>query len=200
MSTPGKKLKYTFRRIPLFFFYVMRRIGIRILPLLLVREDIKISGMESGPFHLGFEGPESIDEILPMEPGSSRTEISQWFKEGKLCYGVRDGDRLIGKMWCDTEGYHYPFDDRPLETGGVYLFAAWVLDEYRGQNVAVLMRSRCCEALKELGFTRFYSRTFYFNRPARRFKEKLGCKNESLELHVNLFGKWARTWTLKRYS
>lgn len=200
MSASGKKLKYAIRRIPLFFLYVLRRIGIRITPLLMVREDITVGGMDNGPFHMGFEGPESIDEILVVEPVSSRNELARWFKEGKLCYGVRDGDRLIAKMWCDPEGFHYPLDEHRLEKGEIYLYAACVLNEYRGQNVAVLMRSKCCESLEKLGFIRFYSSTFYFNYPARRFKEKLGCKNESLELHVNLFGKWKRTWTLKRYS
>jgi GNAT superfamily N-acetyltransferase len=174
--------------------------GVRITPLLMVHEDIAARHLDNGPFRMGFEGSDRIDEILPVEPGSDRNEVSRWFAEGKLCFGVRDGERLIAKMWCDTESFHHPLDHHPLGKDAVYLYAACVLNEYRGRDIAVLMRSACCNALRENGFSRFYSCTFYFNYPARRFKEKLGCRNESLHLHINLFGRWARTWVLKRYT
>ena len=195
-----KKLKYAIKRIPRFVLYLFRKIGIRITPLLIVREDIKVKGLDAGAFLLGFEGPDSIDEILKVEPGSDRDEISRWFTEGKLCFGVRDGKRLIAKTWCDPEAFHYPLADRRLGKGEAYLYAACVLAEYRGQNIAVLMRSECCDALRKIGFTGFQSFTAYFNYPARRFKEKLGCENESLHLHIVLFGKWSRTFTLKHYK
>lgn len=201
MSTARKKkLKYAIRRIPLFVLYVLRKIGIRITPLLVVRGSDEVKKLDAGTFHMGFEGADSIDEILVVEPGSDRSELSGCFTEGNLCYGVREGKRLIAKMWCDLEAFHYPLANRRLEKGEAYLYAACVLDEYRGQDIAVVMASECCNALREMGFTRFYSTTFYFNYAARRFKEKRGSTNESLELHIDLFGKWSRTWTLKRYS
>jgi len=177
--------------------------GIRIVPFLTVREE-GVAPLDRGPaqsaFNPGFQSAADIEEILLVEPGSRHDEVAGWFGEGKLCFGVRDGSKLVAKMWCDLEAFHFPPNYRLLEDDEVYLYAACVARDYRGKNLAPLMRSACCVALREMGRSRFYSYTDYFNYPARRFKEKLGAKNEALRIHVDLFGKWSNTWTLKRYG
>ena len=103
-------------------------------------------------------------------------------------------------MWCDPNEFNYPPNYRKLDDDEVYLFAAFSNPDYRGQGLAPLMRSAGYAALRNRGKSRFYSYTEFFNTPARRFKEQLGERNELLRLHIDLFGKWSKTMTLRRYD
>lgn len=181
---------------------VLKKAGVNIEPFLTVREGENSAAPANVPdqFRLGFLDAEDLDELVKLEPGSNRDEISRWLQEGVLCFGVRDQSRLIAKMWCDPNEFNFPPNYRKLEDDEVYLFAAYSDPDYRGQGLAPLMRSAGYAALRDKGKSRFYSYTEYFNTPARRFKEKLGARNEKLRLHIGLFGKWSKTMTLRRYN
>jgi len=125
--------------------------------------------------------------------------IRTWLDEGKKCFAAWDGPRLVANMWCDFEEFNYPPNYRRLNDDEVYLFAAFSHPDYRGQNLAPNMRLHCYDTLQELGRHSFLSYTDYFNVAARRFKEKLGARNEMLRLYVCLFGRWSRTFTLRTY-
>ncbi|MGI9262483.1 MAG: GNAT family N-acetyltransferase, partial [Woeseiaceae bacterium] len=103
------------------------------------------------------------------------------------------------KMWCDPDEMYHPIEAKRLEADEVYLQMAYVDPDYRGQNIAPLMRIAGYEALREIGKTRFYSYSMYENTRARRFKEKLGARSESLTIHVRWFGKWSicRTFPMR---
>jgi hypothetical protein len=62
------------------------------------------------------------------------------------------------------------------------------------------MRQQCYAALRARGRDSFYSYSDYFNAASRRFKKKLGAVDESLFVHVTLFGRLTRTFTLRRYA
>lgn len=189
------------RRVLLGTLARLRCIGVTLHPFLTVREGEGEAAPGDPPetFRFGFLTEADIDELLRLEPGAEAGQIRQWFREGKLCFGVKDGPALIAKMWCDLEAFHYPPNYRALEPDEVYLYAAYADPACRGRNLAPLMRSRGYAALRQSGRRRFYSYTDYFNKPARRFKEKLGARNESLRLYIDLFGLWRRTLTLRVY-
>lgn len=189
-----------FRRFIPTLLWRFSQAGIRIIPFITEREgDCLDVASPAGSVEPGFQTSDHIEEILEIDPEINREKVKRWFSEGKLCFGVRDNGRLVGKMWCDLDAFNFPPNFRKLEEDEAYLFAARVADDYRGRNVAPLMRSACYAALRKMGRERFYSYTDYYNYPARRFKEKLGVKSEALRLHLDLFGKWSATWTLKRY-
>ena len=197
----SKGLRFRARIFPA-IFRRLRRIGITVEPFLTVREGEKPTGFDptNSAFGFGFLAEEDNDELIQFDKDVSHEELCERFREGKLCYGVRDGPVLVAKMWCDLNEFSFPPNFRKLEDDEVYLFAASARPYYRGQNVAPLMRSACYASLQKIGRTRFYSYSDYFNTPARRFKEKLGARDEALKLHVGLFGKWSKTMTVKRYS
>jgi hypothetical protein len=62
------------------------------------------------------------------------------------------------------------------------------------------MRLNCYSALRAIGRDSLLSYTEYFNTAARRFKAKLGAVDESLCVHVALFGHYSRTFTMRRYT
>ncbi len=202
MRAPALRFKQQLKRIPPHLLYLLTKIGMKVSPFLTVREKGAPPDFDptTSPYRLGFESSANIDEILEIEPGSNRDEVSRWFDEGKLCFGVRDGSRLIAKMWCDLEALNHPPAYRLLDSDEAYLFAACVDNDYRGQSIAPLMRSACCVALCQMGRSRFCSFTDFYNLPARRFKRRMHAEDEALFVHMDLFGKWARTWRVKRYN
>lgn len=179
----------------------LRRVGIRIEPFLTVREGEHQADFyqTQHTFTFDFLNLEDAEELVRFELGASRDEIHKLFRKGKLCYGAKVSQHLAAKMWCDLEEFNFPPNYRKLADDEVYLFAAYSHPDYRGQKLAPIMREACYASLRKMGRTRFYSYTDYFNTAARRFKAKLGARNEAIKLHVNLFGKWSRTFTLKRY-
>ena len=178
----------------------LRQAGVRIEPFVTVREGVVHLELPDAPdtYHFGFLTSADTEDLLSLEAGASHDEITRWFGDGKLCYGVRDGSRLIAKMWCDLDEFSYPPNYRRLEPDEVYLFAAYTDPAHRGDGLAPLMRAEGYAALRKKGRSRFYSYTDYFNTPARRFKAKLGAREELLRLHIDVLGKWSKTVTLKR--
>lgn len=154
----------------------------------------------SEAFHFAFLTAEDIEDLIRLEPRADRQQSIARFRDGKLCYGVWDRSRLIAKMWCDLDEFNYPPNYRRLDADEVYLFGAFTDPDYRGQNLAPLMRAAGYSELRKMGRNKFYSYTDFFNTASRRFKIKLGARNEALRMYLELFGKWSKTYTLRRYG
>jgi GNAT superfamily N-acetyltransferase len=177
----------------------LRKIGIHLEPFFTVREGEHRLPIQDSKFRFDFLAENEFEALVEFSQSEGRQVIRSWLDEGKRCFVAWDGPRLIACTWCDFEEFNFPPNYRRLDSDEVYLFAAVAHPDYRGQNLAPQMRNRCYEALRESGRSRFLSYTDYFNVPARRFKEKLGARNEALRLYVRLFGKWSRTVTLRHF-
>jgi GNAT superfamily N-acetyltransferase len=151
-------------------------------------------------FKGGFAGPEDIEELVRVEPGTDAAMCAERLRRGLLCYAVKDGDRIVAKMWCDLEECNDRAYFRRLASREVYLFSAYTDPALRGHNLAPFMRQQCCAALKAMGRDAIFSCTDYFNTAARRFKQKLGAVDELLCVSVTLFGRFSRTFVLRRYT
>ena len=180
----------------------MRWFGIRLELFITVREGETPVEIAQPPdtFRFAFLSAADIDDLMRLEPTIDRQQLTTWFQEGKLCFGVWDQARLIANMWCDLDEFNYPPSYRKLAADEVYLYAAFADSDYRGQSLAPLMRAKSYASLREMGRSRFCSYTDYFNTAARRFKHKLGAREEALRMHFELFGKWSKTVTLRRYD
>jgi ribosomal protein S18 acetylase RimI-like enzyme len=179
----------------------LERIGILVQPFLVVSGgeqplDVDLSRRD---YDFGFLTEADIDALLRLESDPPRETLEDWFRRGRLCFGVKDGPRVVAKMWCDPETFNFPPNFRELAEDEVYLFAAYADPAYRGRNLAPMMRYACCKSLGTMGKTRFWSYTDYYNVPARIYKAKLGARDEALRLHLSLFGRWSGTFTLRRY-
>ena len=179
----------------------LRHVGIQTELFLVVREGQRATAIlqSDGELACGFLTSEDVPALVALEPGTDPEKCRAWFAEGKMCFGARQDNKLVAKMWCDLESFNYPPCFRRLARDEAYLFAAYADPHARGRNIAPIMRERCYVALRAMGRQRFYSYTDFFNVPARRFKAKLGAVDESLKMHVLLFGRWSATWTLRRY-
>ena len=148
-------------------------------------------------YEFGFLTAIDVEDLTRLEPGTDREKLITWFREGKLCYGVRDNSRLIAKMWCDFTDFNHPTNLHKLAADEVYLFSAYVDPEYRGRGLAPLMRTAVYASMRAMGRSKFYSYSRYFNTAGRHFKSKLGAREESLIMHFRLFGKWSRSLTFR---
>lgn len=182
-------------------FALLRRVGIRIEPFITMREGQAPAGLEQDASRLALVplAPADIGELVRHMPNVDGTTLGKWFEDGRICFGVRAGSELIATMWCDLKKFNYPPNFRKLAAEEAYLFAAYIDPRYRGQDLAPLMRVACYAALRRIGRSIFCSYSEYLNRPARRFKSKVGAIEEELRVHIDLFGKWSKTLTLKKY-
>jgi GNAT superfamily N-acetyltransferase len=179
----------------------LSRLGIHIEAFFMVREGARQSEALSldSQFRLVTLTAADIGELMQLDKEEVRAKALRCFSEGALCFGLRDGDRLVAKMWCSlTWLYHEPMR-RELRQDEAYLFSAYTDPTYRGRQLAPQLRSACYQALRNLGRTNCLSFTVYTNNASRRFKAKLGAVEESLHLYVRLFGKWSRTWLVREY-
>jgi GNAT superfamily N-acetyltransferase len=184
-------------------FWRLGRIGVSIKLYVTVREGEVQPDSEllNDTFVFCELTEDHIDDLLQLDSLYYTTKrLTDWFKEGKLCFGLRDGERLVAKMWCDLAEVNWDPAYRKLKPQEAYLFAAFSDPEYRGQNLAPTLRAACYLALRERGRSEFYSHSEYFNLPARRFKQKLGGIEEDLQIEIRLFNKWSRTIILRRFG
>lgn len=181
------------------FLRAMSWIGVRVDLLVIVREGETPIDVSQPPddYIYDFISVADIEELYRLDPENDRETLATWFQQGKLCFGIRDNKRLIAKMWCDLNEFYHPTHPHMLSADEAYLFLAYVDPDYRGQNLAPKMRAASYAALSGMGRSRFYSYSRYFNSAARRFKTKLGAREEGLRLHFRLFSKWSKSLTFR---
>jgi GNAT superfamily N-acetyltransferase len=181
---------------------LLGRAGIRINPFLVVREGDVAADVSQDADGLRFSiaGPDQIDALLRLQNTHTDASLREWFDAGKLCFIASDGDQIVALMWCDLAAFNYPPHFRRLAANEAYLFAAVADPAFRGRSVAPALRLFCYQELRRRGVDRFYSYTDWLNVPARRFKAKLGARNEALRIAVDLWGRWQTTFTLRRYD
>jgi len=181
------------------FLRALSWIGVRIDLLVIVREGESPLDVSQSPdgYDYGFVSATDIEQLYRLDPENNRQKLAKWLQEGKLCFGIRDNGRLIAKMWCDFDEFYHPTHPYMLAADEAYLFLAYVDPDYRGQSLAPKMRIAGYAALRGMGRSRFYSYSRYFNSAARRFKAKLGAREEGLRLHFRLFGNWSKSLTFR---
>ncbi|MFM1878454.1 MAG: hypothetical protein RLZZ241_1320 [Bacteroidota bacterium] len=96
----------------------------------------------------------------------------------------------------------YPFKNKlfTLKPNEAYLDSMFTFDAFRGRNLAPFLRYKAYEILAVEGYTDCYSITQYFNKSSRRFKEKLNAYPIAFYLYFNLFRRFSRNLTLKKYK
>jgi len=183
----------------------LSRGGIQIQLYLLALEGLsgrQLPQWESGfsEYRVGFLDPDEV-QMAAMIPGraTAKETFLQRLRENKKCFGVKHGEQVVAYTWCDLAECHRPGNRFPLKHNEAYLFDAFTSRKFRGKDIAPYMRYQCYKELAKMRRHRLYSVTSYFNRSARRFKEKLDAKSLELCLFVNLFKKWHFNIRLRKY-
>jgi len=189
-------------RITRWLIKQIARAGIDIDVFLVTREG-RSPGAErltvDSRFTTGFAGLEDIPELVRVEPDTDPLLCAQRFRDGLLCYAIKNDGRIMAKMWCDLKECHDPHR-RPLTQREAYLFSAYTDPAARGQNLAPFLRQQFYAALRAIGRDSIFSHTYYFNIAARRFKQKIGAEDEALYVNVTVMGRFSRRFMLRRYQ
>lgn len=193
------------RLVLLYIFDRLERIGIEITPYYITEE-----------FH--FDEPDLI--LKPkLEPLSasflSSAEIEKMFvhleakdvgggkkesvDEGCLCFVLEHNNQIAAVMWCNLRRCHSKLSPFLLKEDEAYLFGAYTFKAYRGKDLAPYIRYQLYEQLNQMGRTKFYSITKFFNTSALKFKKKLKAKPLKLGLFIRLFNKYQWNVILKEY-
>jgi hypothetical protein len=151
-------------------------------------------------------------ELLPPETPTiaamggrqlSEAEIAGRFTCGDVAFGTFHGERLVACTWANLR--HFPgLGDSPpvrdLNSEEAYLYDAYTIREFRGRAIIPELRNCLYGALHTAGRRKFYSVSVYFNRSARRFKEKLGARELELRFSVNIFGRIRKDFLIRAHS
>jgi ribosomal protein S18 acetylase RimI-like enzyme len=184
----------------------LSRWGLVIRPLYVFKEGL--SDREPKDFGLSFREYETVfltsDDMKALDciDGRDTTEFAMrdLINEGSKCLGIKIHGRIAGFTWCRFDIFGHPFTkDCTLHENEAYLFDMYVLEAYRGINIAPFLRYRCYEELAKIGRTVLYSYSDVSNASAVRFKKKLDARVISLRLYIRL-GKFRRNWKLKTYD
>jgi ribosomal protein S18 acetylase RimI-like enzyme len=122
-------------------------------------------------------------------------------RKGDKCLGLKNNGKIVGFTWSRFDQFAYPSNfGFSLGPDEAYLYDMYVLKEYRGRNIAPLLRYSSYQELAKIGRTVLYSVSLIPNTPAIRFKKKLGAQIQSLWLYVRLNKKISWNWKLKTYK
>lgn len=186
--------------------HYLRRVGFQLVPYYYVRERLpedlpsSLTALPEG-FEFARFGEAEIAELggLPAnDETASEALMRQRLQAGHSCLGMKHRGSIVAYTWFaldETQTRLYPVALQPNEA---YLFNMYVEPGHRGHNLAVMMRYRCYEALRDLGRDTFYSVTITSNKPSWRFKQKLGATRLFLGLYLQLFQKFEGRWIVWR--
>lgn len=183
------------------------RIGFRIEPFLLYQEGIFTNYPEGWKesftdYEVGFLGPEDMKAIgaLPGRLYFNEERLLARLEEGKKCLGLRYNGDIAAFTWCDFESCPSNLYAFPLKKNEVYLFDAYTLEAFRGKKLAPYLRFKCYQELQNLGYSKFYSYSLLFNKPAIKFKQKLNARPLLFGLKVTIRKKGNWSWIIKKYN
>ena len=179
------------RIIILTLLHALERIGIKITPYYLTIESLSPNlQLESKlqPVTYGFLTREEMTLLseYPDFPAFSK-EAEKLKDEDCRCFGMRYKEGIVAYCWSDLHECNSYFKRFKLNPDEAYLFSARTMPKYRGMNLAPVLRYNLYKQLNEIGRTKFYSITEYFNKSALNFKSKLNAKHKNLSLYISIF-------------
>lgn len=132
-----------------------------------------------------------IDELLALpERTKTRRVYELRLAQGNLGLAVRHDGRIIAIMWAMLGWLYYGTYRMPLHSDEAYVFDGYVVPAFRGHGLAGYMRHALIKRLADGGRTRIFSVCLADNKPALRFREKLGVRCVGSGWTVRLFDRW----------
>jgi hypothetical protein len=190
------------------YLYELSKSIIEVKPFYLVQEDfIDKKGLKIAPkidldkCEIGLLKISDMKEISEEpEVNQSEDEFVKRLKNSWLCLGVRNKGKIISFMWCNLKECNSKDLSFKLKENEAYITDARTLKAYRGKKLAPFLRVQLYRHLREIGRTKSFSITGYFNKPALKFKEKLNAKPIKLYLGIRIVKKLHLRFVLKTYE
>jgi hypothetical protein len=191
------------------------------LVLQVIRNKLAKIGIEFSPyywFHSKFVDLEKPDikgisseytvELLDARDMKMISESARGYSEsnflkrldaGNLCFGLKHKDNIVAFTWIMTKECTYEPRKFQLNEHEAYLTDTYVMEAYRGRNLAPFLIYKSYEILYKIGRIEIYSVTEFFNTSAMKYKMKLNMRKSELILFICLFKKLKRSYKIRSY-
>jgi hypothetical protein len=120
-------------------------------------------------------------------------------RAGNKCLALKYKGEITSFLYLNFNKCNYALIDISLKSDEAYLNYMYTLETFRGRNLAPYLRYKSYEILKNMGRNKIYSISESFNSSAIKYKQKLNAKNLKLVLHIEIFKRFKRSFTLKTY-
>jgi len=107
---------------------------------------------------------------------------------GCRCLGLIKDKEIVSYLWVNDKFKENYGIKEPLKKNECCLYNAMTKPDRRGKGYAEILRAKCYEILREQGKDIFYSFTDKSNKPALKFKEKIGAEIIGSYLFIKLWG------------
>lgn len=181
---------------------VISRTGFMIRPYYVFKEGLfgsnsKDFEVASQSYEISFLTQEDVKELDLIEGRFvAAVNMEDSLKKGHKCLGLKIKGKIAAFTWCRFDMLDFPRTRGiTLRENEAYLYDMYVLKDYRGFNIAPLLRYKCYQELAKIGRTVLYSVSDFTNKPALRFKKKLDARIISLNVYIRI-GK-NRRWNVK---
>lgn len=134
---------------------------------------------------------------IPETP-LSEEKCLKLIEDGCICFGLKKDNDLAAVTWVNLKKCSYGSFNLPIKEDEAYLFGAYTLIKYRGENLAPFIRYQCYKELKKMDKTTLYSISETLNRQSINFKKKLEARFVLLGLYVCLFNKFKFSLPFKK--
>lgn len=183
----------------------MAKLGVDVMPYFWTLEGTEIIkppevNGETSSFVISRFSVEDVDEAQNLIAGSYYKKLRAYIEEGQICVGIKDNSNIVAFMFIKRDAFLFRGKTFLFNKHEAYLHSMYTFENYRGRRIAPYLRYHCYGICKELGFTKVYSVSEYFNKSSKRFKRKLKAKQTAFYLSIILFKRYKKTYLLKRYS
>lgn len=153
------------------------------VPKLSLALPLVIARLESDEFA-------AYDQFRPRQ----RAEVKRRGLRGAECFVARHEGQIVHATWVATGRVSIPYLNRDLmlENDQIYVYDAYTLPAYRGQNIAPVMFAYIVNRYWELGFQQLVA-VATLEKARRRFYEKYGGSVSGVYSSLGL-GRWQTEW------
>lgn len=160
------------------------------------REDIHFKGdKEHVPplnnLHVTLLDTSHIPQMIELAEGKTpAAALHRRFERGDKCLAVFKDEELISFTWVTFNWLSFGCYNLKLHADEAYLFDMYVAPEHRGWGVAGYTRYQLYKYLVGQRKTRLISVSLKGNKPAFRFKEKLGGRIVDRGVSIKVCNRW----------
>ena len=142
----------------------------------------------------------SISRLSERDGYVDRQYVIDNFQRGDTCVGIKYKGEIAAFTWFSVDATRTQLYSCKLTANEAFLYDMYVLQSFRGKNLAPILRYKNYEALKTMGRDTFYSVTLISNAASLRFKWKLKARKVFFAWYISFFGIWRQCVVLRRYS
>ena len=184
----------------------LRHIGLTFMPFYIFNEDVKARMSVNDlalpdDFTIATLNETDMKEMeqLPMRT-RKESALLNLMRKGSHCLGIRINGQLAAFIWYSQQEFSFSGFSFAMAHNEAYLFDAYTSPDFRGMNLAPLIRQEGYKVLDEQGITTLLSVSECFNRASIGSMTKRKVPKECLLVYLSLFKKFDFVKPVKLYQ